>query len=56
MRKFAQFLSALSKQFDIADLFAFSGLSLACYGIWQIYPPACWLLAGAALFWLGVKN
>lgn len=41
--------------FDLNDLFVFAGLAFACIGIWQIYPPAAWIGAGTALFWLGTR-
>lgn len=48
--------AALADVLGLRELFAFGGLTLACYGIWQIYPPAAWIGGGAALFWLGIKN
>lgn len=48
--------TALRAAVDLRDLFVFGGLGAAAFGIWQIDPPAAWIAAGAALFWLGVRK
>lgn len=43
---------------NLADLFVFGGLGCVCYGAWLVYPPAAWIIGGAALFalgWLGTR-
>lgn len=49
-------LSAVVKFFDLRDAFVFSGMGAVYYGLFQIYPPAAWIVLGVALFWLGVKQ
>jgi hypothetical protein len=46
----------IAKAIDMQDIFVFGGIGLVSYGLAQIYPPAAWVAAGAALFWLGVRN
>lgn len=41
---------------DLRDALVFGGLGLAAYGAWLIFPPAAWLLAGGALFWIGMRK
>jgi hypothetical protein len=41
---------------DLRDLLVFGGIGCAAYGAAQIYPPAAWIIAGAAIFWLGVRR
>jgi len=48
--------SRIAKAFDLQDLFVFGGLGCVGYGIWQVYPPAAWVVVGVALFWLGVRS
>lgn len=41
---------------DLADVFVFGGIALVGYGLYCIYPPAAWIVTGAALFWLGLRG
>ncbi|MDZ4253994.1 MAG: hypothetical protein U1A72_15600 [Sulfuritalea sp.] len=41
---------------DLADVFAFGGLGVACYGIAQFSQPVAWIVGGAVLFGLGVRK
>lgn len=41
---------------DLRDLFVFGGLGCVVAGVAQIYPPAAWIVGGAALFWLGTRR
>lgn len=41
---------------DLRDVFAFTGLGCACYGVAQISVPAAWIVGGATLFWLGLRK
>lgn len=41
---------------DLRDVFVFGGIAAASYGAAQMYAPGGWLLAGAAIFWLGVRR
>lgn len=52
--KLKKWLSEL--QPDMQDLLVFGGLGCAVVGTAMIFAPAAWILAGAALFWLGVKR
>lgn len=48
--------TALIAAIDLRDLFVFSGIGCVTYGLAQVYAPAAWIAAGAALFWLGVRR
>jgi hypothetical protein len=48
-----QKLARLAAAADVHDLFAFSGLGMAGYGLALIFPPLAWIVVGAVLFWLG---
>lgn len=48
--------SWLARWIDLRDAITFVGLAAACYGLYQVYPPAAWIVGGAALFWLGVRE
>jgi hypothetical protein len=41
---------------DMQDVLVFGGLGCACWGIAQIYSPAAWIVAGAAMIGLGLKR
>lgn len=41
---------------DLQDAFVFGGLGCVGYGLHAIYPPAAWIVVGAALFWLGIRG
>ncbi len=43
---------ALRKYLD--DFLALAGGALITVGVWQIYPPAAWIVAGVMLIALGV--
>jgi len=53
IRKFGR---ALLEAIDLRDLFVFGGLGCVAYGVAQIHEPAAWIVAGCALFWLGVRR
>lgn len=42
--------------FDARDLLFFGGIASVCYGVALIYPPAAWIIGGAASAALGVKG
>ncbi len=46
----------MRREVDLRDVFVFGGLLLASAGLWQMYPPLALVVAGAALFWLGVHR
>lgn len=41
---------------DARDLLFFGGIAAICYGVALIYPPAAWIIGGAASAALGVKG
>ena len=41
---------------DLRDLFVFGGLGCAVYGVAGYSVPAAWIVAGVALFSLGVRK
>lgn len=41
---------------DARDAFVFSGIAGVFYGLFQAYPPIAWIVAGTALFWIGVRR
>lgn len=49
-------LTELRGKVDPRDVLCFGGIGLAAAGVWQIYPPAAWIVSGAALFWLAVRR
>jgi hypothetical protein len=51
-----KFIQRLAAAVDLRDAFVFGGSAFVFHGLWQIYPPAAWIVAGAALFWLGVRR
>lgn len=57
MKAFAARCAKLLAQVDVdfRDAITFGGLALAGYGLHAVYPPAAWIICGAALFWLGVR-
>lgn len=52
MRKLPPKLAGLV---DLRDAFVFSGLALVGYGLFSVYPPAAFIVVGAALFWMGAR-
>jgi hypothetical protein len=49
-------VSKLTGIIDLRDAHAYGGVAMCAYGVWQIYPPGAWMLAGLVLFWLGVRR
>lgn len=37
----------------LADLVVLAGIAGAVFGVWQIWPPAAWVVGGAALAFAG---
>lgn len=37
------------------ELLAFGGLAMIGYGLYLVYPPAAWIVVGAALFYIGAR-
>lgn len=48
--------SALSGAVDLNDVFVFSGLVAAAYGIGQIHGPSAWIVVGTVLLLLGLRR
>jgi hypothetical protein len=50
-------LIAVLKHFpvDLTDVFVFGGLAMVFYGLWYVYQPAAWIVAGAFLVVVGMK-
>ncbi len=42
-------LGWIAGQFDARDLMLVAGLGLIGYGLWEVYPPASFVVPGAAL-------
>lgn len=42
--------------FDLRDVHAYGGVLLVSYGLHQVHPPLSFIVAGLALFWLGVRR
>jgi len=51
-----RFWRLVTEEFGAPELATFGGLAACCYGLAQVYPPAAWIVGGAALFWLGVRG
>ena len=49
-------LLAWRPDIDLRDVLVFGGLAMIGNGIAAIYPPAAWIVCGAALFWLGIRR
>lgn len=56
MKKIKAALGKLFSWFGLNDLFVAAGAGLFCYGIWEIYPPAAMILAGAGMVWWGITG
>jgi hypothetical protein len=56
MIRILMLFKAVILEIDLRDMFTFGGLFCASYGAHEIYSPLGWLVAGVALFWLGVRN
>lgn len=41
--------------FDLRTTVSLGGLGMVGYGLSLIYPPAAYIVCGAALFWLGAR-
>jgi hypothetical protein len=48
-------LKRLNPDVDLRDCLVFGGVASVAYGAGMIYPPATWIVAGVAAFWLGVR-
>ncbi|KKU25399.1 MAG: hypothetical protein UX37_C0024G0010 [Microgenomates group bacterium GW2011_GWA2_46_16] len=44
----------LIKTFDIRDVFCFGGTSLIAWGVYDIYPPAAFIITGAIFFYISI--
>lgn len=42
-------MNASTKRSVATDLIAITGVGLAGYGLWQVYPPAAWIASGVLL-------
>jgi hypothetical protein len=38
----------------IREVLLILGFIMVCYGLWSIYPPAMFVIGGAALVWVGL--
>lgn len=38
---------------EVRDVVTFGGLTMAGVGMHMVYPPAAYIVCGAALFWMG---
>lgn len=54
--RLAKWLSSVRAGIELRDVFVFGGLSCVVIGTSQVYVPAAWVVAGGALFWLGVRR
>lgn len=45
----------IASAFDMRDALCFGGLAMVGYGAHAVYPPAGWIVTGAALFWVGTR-
>ena len=52
MEKIFKFISF----FDLRDVLVFGGCASFIYGIAQIYPPAAWIIGGAAFVAIGSRK
>ena len=43
-------------EFDLREVFVFSGIALIVVGVRDFYPPAAWAIAGAMVFYLGIRR
>lgn len=49
-------LRQFAELFDLRTIVTFGGLGMVGYGLSLIYPPAAYIVCGAALFWMGVRR
>ena len=56
LARLKKLLGAVQGEIELRDVFVFSGLGCAAYGAALVFPPAGWIVAGVALFWLGVRK
>lgn len=47
-------MKSLVTTFDAADAMTAFGLALMFYGLWEVYPPAAFVVVGAVLSVLGI--
>lgn len=48
-------IEIIKENFDLRDAFVFGGICLVAIGVGMVFLPAAFIVAGTALFWLGVK-
>lgn len=53
MNKLQELIIVISDYVDSRDVCTFGGLAMVWYGLSVAYPPAAWVVVGAALFWIG---
>ena len=46
-------LSALLRNVELRDVLCFGGLAMLGYGLYLVYPPACWVVIGGVLHLMG---
>jgi len=56
MKKLLTVCHRIFTGYDLNDLWVLAGISLFAYGVWQIYPPAAFILTGAGLVWWGLTG
>ena len=49
----AKAIKAIAAEVGLREIFVFTGIGCAVYGAALVYPPAGWITAGVALFYLG---
>lgn len=45
----------LLRSIETRDVITFGGLAMVGFGLHSVYPPASFVVCGAALFWLGIR-
>jgi len=48
--------TVILKTFDLRDIFSFGGTGFLSFGVWQVYPPAAFIVAGSIFLWLGIRR
>lgn len=43
------------KALDAIDCAGIAGAAAMVYGMWQIYPPAAWILGGGVVLWASLR-
>ena len=49
----AAVLSAALRNIELRDVLCFGGLAMLGYGLYLVYPPACWVVIGGVLHLMG---